>query len=103
MKLKQYLTESIDSKTRRFILKTVNDPQNGKVGNIKAKQSGNSVTFTYPEDEFDVTMFITDLVDSMKGVWFETKPKKGVMNFTVYTKDKNEKNSRVSLGAPGGL
>ena len=85
MKLKQYLTEAIDSKTRRQILQSIDMFPKGKtkIGNIEVKGDGKSVTFTYPIDDIEVTSTLAGIVDSIPGRSFDYKDKGGKITFIV--------------------
>lgn len=85
MKIREYLTEAVDSKTRRQLLMSIDQMPKGKtkIGNIEVKGDGNSVTFTYPIDDIEITSILAGIVDSIPGRSFDYKDKGSKITFIV--------------------
>ena len=85
MKIREYLIEGIDSKTRRFILQSIDHFPKGssKMGDIEVKGDGKSVKFIYPQKNFDLTQTLVDIVDSIPSRSFDYSDKSGKITFIV--------------------
>lgn len=85
MKIRDYLTEGIDSKTRRQLLMSIDQMPKGKtkISGIEVKGDGKSVSFTFPQDDIEITSALVNIVDSIPSRSFDYKNKGDKIVFTV--------------------
>ena len=85
MNIREYLTEAVDSKTKRQILQSIDHFPKGtmKIGDIEVSGDGKSVKFTYPVKNFDLTQTLADIVDDIPSRSFDYSNKGGKITFIV--------------------
>ena len=84
------LNESrISATAKRTLIGLVKNPNKGTVNvdgmKVMTKPSGNGIIFTLPADDFEISMALTDIADTL-GYSFDTKTSKQHMTFEVRPK-----------------
>ncbi len=86
----QFVNESkISPIAKRTLIGLVKNPNKGTVNvdgmKVTTKPSGNGIIFTLPADDFEISMALTDIADTL-GYDFNTKTSKQHMTFEVKPK-----------------
>jgi hypothetical protein len=91
---KYLLTEGLDSKSKRTVLKLISEPSGKKIDKIKINGVDVTVTFQNKKDLYfeynknlvELTKFLTDTIDDIKDKKFEAKEKGENMSFHITNK-----------------
>jgi hypothetical protein len=86
-----YITEEkVSSKAKRTLISLIKKPEKANIDvngmKITSKPSKDGIIFTFPSDDFEVSMVLTDIVDTIGGHKFISKADKHYMTFEVIPK-----------------
>lgn len=81
---------SISTKVRKTMVGLIQKPGKANIDingmKVTSKPTKDGVIFTIPADDFEMSMAITDVIDSVGGYRFNTKKSKQHMTFEVKPK-----------------